>query len=44
VVVTPGLFHRPSPKLEYGIGVPIGLTKTAPECGVIGRLTIEFEI
>jgi hypothetical protein len=43
VVLTPGLFHRPSPEIEYGIGVPIGLTRTAPEWGIIGRMTIEFE-
>jgi len=43
VVVTPGLFHRPSPEIEYGIGVPIGLTSAAPEWGIIGRMTIEFE-
>ena len=43
VVVTPGLFHRPSPEVEYGIGVPIGLTRAAPEWGIIGRMTIEFE-
>jgi hypothetical protein len=43
VVVTPGLFHRPSPEIEYGIGVPLGLTKAAPEWGIIGRMTIEFE-
>lgn len=43
MVVTPGLFHRPSPEIEYGIGVPIGLTRTAPDWGIIGRLTIEFE-
>ena len=43
VVVTPGLFHRPSPEIEYGIGVPMGLTKAAPGWGIIGRLTIEFE-
>jgi hypothetical protein len=43
VVVTPGLFHRPSPEIEYGIGVPIGLTKAAPDWGIIARLTIEFE-
>jgi hypothetical protein len=43
VVVTPGLFHRPSSEIEYGIGVPIGLTKAAPDWGIIARLTIEFE-
>jgi hypothetical protein len=43
VVVTPGLFHRPSPEIEYGIGVPIGLTRAAPGWGIIGRMTIEFE-
>jgi len=43
VVVTPGLFHRPRPEIEYGIGVPIGLTKAAPDWGIIARLTIEFE-
>jgi len=43
VVVTPGLFHRPSPEIEYGIGVPLGLTRAAPEWGIIGRMTIEFE-
>lgn len=44
VVATPGMFHRPSPEFEYGIGVPIGLTSTAPDWGIIGRLTIEFEL
>ena len=43
VVVTPGLFHRPGPEVEYGIGAPIGLTGSAPDWGIIGRLTIEFE-
>ena len=43
VVVTPGLFHHPSPEIEYGIGVPIGLTRAAPDWGIIARLTIEFE-
>jgi hypothetical protein len=43
VVVTPGLFHRPSPEVEYGIGVPLGLTRSAPDWGVVGRLTVEFE-
>jgi hypothetical protein len=43
VVVTPGLFHRPSPEVEYGIGMPIGLTRAAPDWGVIARLTVEFE-
>jgi hypothetical protein len=42
VVVTPGLFHRPGPEIEYGLGVPIGLTGAAPDWGIIGRLTIEF--
>ena len=42
VVLTPGLIHRPGPELEYGIGVPIGLTDTAPDWGIIGRLTIEL--
>jgi len=43
VVVTPGLFHRPSPEIEYGIGMPIGVTRAAPEWGIVGRMTIEFE-
>lgn len=43
VVMTPGLFHRPGPEIEYGVGVPIGLTRAAPDWGVIGRLTIEFD-
>ncbi len=43
VVLTPGLFHRPRPEIEYGLGVPIGLTRAAPDWGIIGRLTIEFE-
>ena len=44
VIVTPGLFHRASPEIEYGIGVPIGLTRSSPDWGLIGRLTIEFEL
>ena len=43
VVFTPGLFHRSHSDIEYGIGVPIGLTSAAPDWGVIARLTIEFE-
>ncbi len=43
VVVTPGVFHRPSAEVEYGVGVPIGLTRKAPDWGIIARLTFEFE-
>ena len=40
--VTPGLFHFPRPGVEYGIGVPIGITRATPHWGILGRLTIEF--
>ncbi len=43
VVVTPGLFHRLGGEVEYGVGVPIGLTRAAPDWGVIARVTIGFE-
>jgi len=42
IVATPGLFHRPTPEIEYGFGVPIGLTGSAPDWGIIARTTIEF--
>ncbi len=44
LVVTPGLFHRPRQEIEYGIGLPIGLTRAAPDWGVIGRVTIELDV
>ena len=42
LVLTPGLFHCPGAGVQYGIGVPIGLTGSAPDWGIIGRLTVEL--
>jgi hypothetical protein len=42
VVMTPGLFHCPRPGIEYGIGLAIGLSRVAPDWGVVSRLTVEF--
>jgi hypothetical protein len=43
LVATPGLFYRPGPEFELGIGVPVGLTETAPDWGIVGRVTFELE-
>ena len=43
LVVTPGLFFRPGPEFELGIGVPVGLTEAAPDWGIVGRVTVELE-
>lgn len=43
LVATPGLFYRPGPEFELGIGVPIGITGAAPDWGIVGRVTVELE-
>ena len=40
--LTPGLFRRFEHRLEFGIGVPLGLSGTAGVVGIVGKLSWEI--
>ena len=40
--LTPGIYRRLLPRLEFGIGVPMGLSGTVGRAGIVGKLTWEI--
>ncbi|MCX7427187.1 MAG: hypothetical protein NTW96_16365 [Planctomycetia bacterium] len=40
--LAPGLYWQPRPNVEFGVALPIGLTKDTPNLGVFALATFEF--
>lgn len=40
--VAPGVFYRPVPGFEAGIGIPVGLSPGAPDLGFLARMTVNY--
>ncbi len=42
VLLTPGVYLKPTRAFEVGVGVPVGLTQRSPDVGAIVVATLEF--